>query len=831
MAAALFGIDLIITIAAWKNADYYANAAGLTSSSLSSMRARAEAIINYRWTPAADVETWNNSRYNGKALFPAGKVVRGMPYTLFTDEIVGDSLLSLEQYSLVADVNYSVKAKCRAKDNAWRTGPVYGSCCATFVSEVLGGSFMSGSNPRYDSVSIIEGSSYAMHFTNAKASEIKAGDALSKTGHIIWVGDVTDTSYVIYEQTPPVAHKVIVSKSSAVNKNGYLVYKGKVYNTISRINVTGAEPDVSAPAARTAHQYYVQGAQADVSWDPVADASYYLVDVMKDGQPVVNSAQVTETSYVVGMGNGEYEVHVTAVSGLKKAVSDPVSFSIGRLDTPVIRTKEKYYASGDSIEVKWSSCAGASRYHVRVTGNGEVCCETDVHTTSYFFSPEDGYYELVVEAVNDNGGIQTASSEIYGFNVGDKRGIIMEPSAAYFACNADVTVSWNDCEGVSDYILDIRKNHQAYLSETVSGKTSFLLENLPDGCYEARVSAVESTGEYDWQTSEPLVFTVGRLEKPVIASLKKYWNPDESVTVRWNECEGATGYHVAVESSEGLLLDEDMTVTSCTFTAVEGRYSITVTSVNTNGGLQECVSDEAVIWASSLDLDKPSQLLRPGESVGFVPVVVSADPSDTVRWSVSDARVASVSRDGVVSAKGPGSVSLEARLGNLSVVRTIDVIPELSFRTLGASIRLSDPYGIRFGVRLEKDEAFRATDIIGYGTLLIASGTLGNNELTMDTPSCRKISAENLLENDDSHITYSGVLINIPTSFFGTDVVGRGYLIYRGADGKSYTLYSEAVVKSFNGVAQAAYDSYSAIENPNQSQQEALQKLKELLGL
>ena len=155
MAAVLLAADMFITVIA-EFGGMHADAAGITSSTLAQMRARAEAIINYEWVPSQDVETWNNSLYNGAAVFPAGSTVRGMPYTLFTSEEVSDSLLSMAQYSEVTAGNYSVKARCASKNNKWRTGPVYGSCCATFISEIFGGSFMDGDNPRYDSVSRIE---------------------------------------------------------------------------------------------------------------------------------------------------------------------------------------------------------------------------------------------------------------------------------------------------------------------------------------------------------------------------------------------------------------------------------------------------------------------------------------------------------------------------------------------------------------------------------------------------------------------------------------------------------------------------------------------------
>ena len=158
-------------------------------------------------------------------------------------------------------------------------------------------------------------------------------------------------------------------------------------------------------------------------------------------------------------------------------------------------------------------------------------------------------------------------------------------------------------------------------------------------------------------------------------------------------------------------------------------------------------------------------------------------------------------------------------------------VPDFSFNTLGASIRLSQPYGIRFGIRLDKNDAFKNAQIVEYGTLIISSGTLGDEELTYYTDKVRRIKAEKILENDSRHITYTGVLINIPKSFMNTNVKGRGYLIYKDGDGDCHIVYSQTVEKSFNGVAQAAYDDYSKIPNPNAAQKETLDKLRKILGI
>ena len=201
------------------------------------MLSRAEAIVNYEWIPTQRIDTWNENAYEGKYYFEEGQTVKGMPYTLFSWELGFDSLLSLSQFQSKVSQNYSTTAYCTSVAEN-RTGPVYGSCCATFVSEVFGGDFMNGANPRYDGVGGIQKSPYGVTFNGVPLSDVQPGDALSNTSgsHIIWVGEKTDTQVTIYEQTPPVAIKQTYNIADVVDASGYFILRGKTYNIVTRSN-------------------------------------------------------------------------------------------------------------------------------------------------------------------------------------------------------------------------------------------------------------------------------------------------------------------------------------------------------------------------------------------------------------------------------------------------------------------------------------------------------------------------------------------------------------------------------------------------------------------
>ena len=108
------------------------------STTFSAMKARAEALVNYEWTPSQRINTWNGNTYKGKTYFEAGEAVKGVPYTLFTSEVVSRSQCSLSDYQNVVGSNHSTSTYC-VSTGSTRTGPVYGTCCATFVAEVFWG--------------------------------------------------------------------------------------------------------------------------------------------------------------------------------------------------------------------------------------------------------------------------------------------------------------------------------------------------------------------------------------------------------------------------------------------------------------------------------------------------------------------------------------------------------------------------------------------------------------------------------------------------------------------------------------------------------------------
>ncbi|MGN0474530.1 MAG: leucine-rich repeat protein [Acutalibacteraceae bacterium] len=269
---------------------------------------------------------------------------------------------------------------------------------------------------------------------------------------------------------------------------------------------------------------------------------------------------------------------------------------------------------------------------------------------------------------------------------------------------------------------------------------------------------------------------------------------------------------------------------------VDGRLTAvaagTATVTVTSGDISKTCAVTVNKTVKGVTLDKTTAELKRGDTLQLTATLQPEGVTGDVQWTSSNTQIATVSSTGKVTAVGYGDVEITATVNSkYSAVCKIFVAPNIDFTILGASIRISDPYGIRFGIQLGKTGDYGKVEIVEYGTVMMPTEKLGSDELLLSTNNVLKVKGEAIYSETSSALVYTGVLINIPNSFFGTDVSGRGYLIYKDTNGAQHTIYTDTVSRSFNGVAQAAYESYSQIANPTDAQQAIIDKLRGILGI
>lgn len=399
----LMALLLTFGCAAWAMPE---KADAATSTAFSAMVRRAEEMSNYRWTPTEKIMVWNpvENEYRGLNYFPKGKEVVGMPYTLFTSELGFSSLKSFNQYKQVTDKNRTGTAYCNSV-KAMRTGPIYGGCCATFMCEVLGGGFMSGDSARYWTVSGIRNSELTTTRTGVKVKDLRPGDCLIRynNGHIMFIGDVTDTHIVLYEMNPPVARKAVVKKSENTNSSGYFIYLEdgvySVYNAVTRSRQLVDDRASMAPIPPVVtldRRKAGVGESVLVSWNPLSNASSYRVRAAVGGTIVVDKNVGKNTSFrLEGLDAGNYTVWVVASNQNGSGVSERASLSV-----EYTGPKLSIQVEDRRMKASWET-SGAEEYRASLLDaeGKEILAESGAELADLETELAPGSYTLKVTAV------------------------------------------------------------------------------------------------------------------------------------------------------------------------------------------------------------------------------------------------------------------------------------------------------------------------------------------------------------------------------------------------------------------------------------------------
>ncbi len=449
------------------------------STTLAAMRARAEALVNYTWTPTSNISTWNGSSYRGMSYFPAGQPVTGVPYTLFTSEIVYWGLCSLEQYKEVASKNYSVTAYCTSVGST-RTGPVYGSCCADLVSEVLGGSFLNGRSPRYHNVGSVKRSPYGNTYTDQKMAAIRAGDALSDVGenHIIWIGDVTNSTITVYEQTPPVARKRVLDKAEYTNGSGYFVYGGKIYSTITRSKELIAGPPTNAAVTTDHKSYEVDGL---VTFTVKSDGTSNNLWIYRpNGSSLIY--QNIGSIYQLRFGKtGHYQALVETWNSMGSMKSELIDFVVGPPTYAKLSTEKAAYGLGETVAFEMDSDGDTNDLWVYCPDGTNYYCQ-DLGSTYETSFDQAGHYQAFIETWNEVG---VLCSKRIDFEVGTPAFVSVTTNKTSYKAGENVTFTcisdgntntlWIYCpDGTHQYYQDVGKTRQ--LNFTAYGEYRALVQ-------------------------------------------------------------------------------------------------------------------------------------------------------------------------------------------------------------------------------------------------------------------------------------------------------------------------------------------------------------------
>lgn len=642
--------------------------------------------------------------------------------------------------------------------------------------------------------------------------------------YTLWVSDVSDWSLV---------RKVTVSGSS-YNINDLPVGEYCAYTTAydSSTNVDSARvyfkvcaaPSVAAISADKNEVTPNDKITFSFTSDTAVNYKIWITDTST--WELYYSGKVEGSSYTTTLPAGNYEVYVTAYNRAGSIDSSVISVtSSDEIDEVELIMSKPVYLLGETVE-------GMATYiHDAVY----VLTLTDVTNDKVYVMELDscnislndlsaGDYKAFITAQNS---VSAVESEEVIFSIVS---VPITVSAKYQnrvstlqSVEFEITT---DCIGKCTYEVIISDDEYNIVAMAASDTNVVEISGIEAGTYNVYVSVYNDFGIVKEETAPIEVYSTDvSLE---CSELKLKVGDTYTFTPTLIPADTADDLFWYADEPEGedpvAIIDENGKLTA--------NRPGTTTVVAAIGEKYQLCEVTVSYPETTVKLDASEAVITPEESLTLKVSVEPKEMEDTLVWSSSDERIATVDGNGKIIPHALGTAVITATAGDVSASCTIEVIPPITLKAMGGSVRIVEPYGLRFGIQLVKDDAYNEYKdvIVSYGTLIIPKKNLGDTALTFEVDNVKDVPAVNIYSEDSTQLTYTGVLVGIPKSSFYSDIVGRGYLKYNDIDGNEKVIYTDEIVRSYYQVADSAYKRYGAMTDRDATEQAVYEKLAVLLA-
>lgn len=209
-----------------------------------------------------------------------------------------------------------------------------------------------------------------------------------------------------------------------------------------------------------------------------------------------------------------------------------------------------------------------------------------------------------------------------------------------------------------------------------------------------------------WAVLDYSTYLSGGGNAPVVAEPTAVFAAGESISVKWKKTPGAASYTLEVTSSKGKLLKKAQTKALSAKFSVSSPDKVSVTVTAENGfapswkpkskAVVFTVLDKDDIKLTSLQLGKSEAVLPKGssETLSFSVAPTNAG-NKKLLFKSSDEKIASVSEDGVITAKSFGKVTITASSldsSNLSASCCVTVVPQKSEKLFQTAAKTKSTY-------------------------------------------------------------------------------------------------------------------------------------------
>jgi len=334
------------------------------------------------------------------------------------------------------------------------------------------------------------------------------------------------------------------------------------------------------------------------------------------------------------------------------------------LATPKISKAESV---NNGVKISWSKVKGAVKYRVYYKGSKGWKKLADTTLTSYTDSKVSSgkTYTYTVRCINSSATKFTSGYDSKGKTV---KYISTPKITKAESVNGGVKISWNKSNGAEKYRVYYKgsKGWTRLADTTSTAYTDKAVSSGKNYTYTVRCinsSANKFTSGYNGKGK-----SIKYVAAPKISKAEATYN---SVKISWGKVNGAEKYRVYYKSRKGWTRMVDTTSTSYIDKDVSSgkTYIYTVRCINSSANKFTSGYDAKGVTVTtsvkpSVKLNKTSLTLTKGKTYTLKTTVTGTNK--VVSWSSSNSSVASVDKNGKVTAKTKGTATITAKVDGVS---------------------------------------------------------------------------------------------------------------------------------------------------------------------
>lgn len=502
----------------------------------------------------------------------------------------------------------------------------------------------------------------------------------------------------------------------------------------------------------------------------------------------------------------------------------------GKYESPDIRAVPSDAVASQAFTVSFSSVSGALQYEVRLyDADGKLYQSKVTQDTVQQFTVSDaGQYTVKVIALNSKVSSWKITGKAASFRVGEKPAPETEETSVE-------TWKMND-EGNLNVRTKPSVSSGAVAGSIPKGKSFYVSEKKDDGTYlwgYVRYGSLKG-----WAVLNYPLYASGYYEKPTVKAVSSSPKQGKAFELSFSPVSGAQSYQVRFYGSDSkLVLSKTVTADTAPFTLnASGKFTVKVTALNSKAPTWK-ISSEAYSFTVAAAVPEIEKISLPtawnavkGESLVLKPVLSPAKAQGSLVWKSGNSAVATVSKDGKVTAVGYGTAKIYCTSAKNAKVQACTVVKVGTAKV--KNIRQSAKDTASASAVLSWDKVSDATGyvIYSYGSNSSYIGKTTTNSFRLKglkPGSSRKIIVYSYINRDGknyfSPASSAFTAVSAPaavTSVRTTDITETSavlrwnkaagadhYAVYRYEKGKGYVYVASTTGNSYTvkGKAGTAY--------------------------